>query len=48
MINIRSEDYSSEDNKVISIIFSYHIYSVEYNISDRDNDLLFIENKAIS
>jgi len=48
MINIRSEYYSSEENKVISIIFSYHVYSPEYKISDIDNDLLFNENKAIT
>jgi len=48
MINIRSEYYSSEENKVILIIFSYNVYSPEYIISDIDNDLLFNENKAIT
>jgi hypothetical protein len=48
MLNIRSEDYSSEDNKVISIIFSYHIYPTDYNINEIENDLLINEEKNIS
>jgi len=47
MLNIRSEDYSSEDNKVISIIFSYHIYFIDYNINEIGNELL-INEKNIS
>lgn len=38
LLNIRSEDYS--ESKAISLIFSYHIYSVEYNLENTELDLL--------
>jgi hypothetical protein len=45
LLNIRSEQYNSEELKAISIIFSYHIYSIDYNINDIDSDLLIISQE---
>jgi hypothetical protein len=47
LLNIRTENYN--EDKAIAIIFSYHIYSPEYQINDIDNDLLLIseEQKAL-
>jgi len=39
LLNIRAEDYNSEQYKVITLIFSYHIYPIDYKITDINNDL---------
>jgi len=48
LLNIRAEDYDSEDNKVITLIFSYHIYSTDYEISNINNDLDILNNDETS
>ena len=46
LANIRSEDYSNKDMKIDSLIFSYHIYPLDYDIKNIDNDLILLENKS--
>ncbi len=43
--NYGAEEYNSEEIKTTSIIFSYHIYSPEYNLNDIDSDLLLLSNE---
>jgi hypothetical protein len=46
LANIRSEDYSNNDMKIESIIFTYHIYPIDYDIKNIDQDLIILENKS--
>ena len=43
LANIRSEDYSNNDMKIESIIFTYHIYPIDYDIKNIDQDLIILE-----
>lgn len=48
LLNIRAEDYNSKEYKVTTLIFSYHIYPIEYNLSDTTKylDILPTEEKS--
>nr|YP_009710693.1 hypothetical protein [Amanita muscaria]QFZ98642.1 hypothetical protein [Amanita muscaria] len=48
MISIRSQEYSSEENRIISLIFTYHVYPSDYTITNVDSDLLINEKQTIS
>jgi hypothetical protein len=45
LANIRSEDYDSADLKITKIIFTYHIYTSDYKITDIDADLFLEDNR---
>jgi len=45
LLNIRSDDYDSEEIKVLSIIFSYHIYSLDYKLNDENKDLILLSSE---
>jgi len=43
LLIIRSDDYTSDDLRATKIVFSYHIYSIEYKYTDEEDDLLLFD-----
>jgi len=48
MLNLRSEDYGSDEIKVKAIVFSYHIYTLDYDFKLIDTDLDFNYSSELS